>query len=233
MALAGCGTAGIQTGGQGGESQQGGQVDQLAIGATEQSSSAYPFYVALGNVINGNVTGVNATVKATRAAVANVRMLSKHTLDLGLVTEATAYQAYKGTKGSPFAGKSLKGLRTLFIYDDAPQYYFVTQDSGVTTVKALDGKTWSPGFSGSATEVNTKLLFGALGIHPKYYTGSLDDITTAIKNGRTIGMAKGGSRESLDASTLSIATSRPIRILSFPDAGVSKVEKKYPDITWC
>ncbi len=208
-------------------------VRQLALGSTQQSSSAYPFYVALANVINKNVSNTNATVQETGASVDNIRQLGKTSIHLGLVTMDTAFQAYNATKGGPFeAAGPQRGLRALFIYDMGPQYYVVRADSGVTDLAQLTGKHWSPGFSGSATETITKLLFRELDIKPDYYQGSLDDISSAIQDGAIIGYAKGGAMRALDASILSISTTVPLRLLSFSPSQVNALREKLPYVNW-
>ncbi|HEX7125937.1 MAG TPA: TAXI family TRAP transporter solute-binding subunit [Thermodesulfobacteriota bacterium] len=208
-------------------------VRQLALGSTQQSSSAYPFYVALANVINKNVPNTNATVQETGASVDNIRQLARGSIHLGLVTMDTAFQAYNATGGGPFkAAGPQRGLRTMFIYDMGPQYYVVRADSGVTDLAQLTGKRWSPGFSGSATETITKLLFRELNIKPDYYEGSLDDITSAIQDGTIIGYAKGGAMRALDASILTVSTTVPLRMLAFSPSQVNALREKLPYVNW-
>lgn len=235
MAIAGCGSGGADNESAAGtgaaaSASSSDFIKQLTVGATDQSSSAYPFYVAFANMVNKNVHGATATVQATGASVDNVRKLGDDSIQLGLVTEDTAYQAYHGQ--GAFQGKAEDNLRTLFVYESAPQFYLVRQNSGVSALTDLTGKKWSPGFSGSATETITKLLFGQLGIKPSYFGGSLDDITTAVRNGSVLGLAKGGSMHSLDQSVLEIATQIPLQAVPFTASQVGTIRQKDPYISF-
>lgn len=198
----------------------------LAMGTTQSSSSHYAYFVAVAKVINTKLPDVNITVVETGATVDNINRINKGELDLGMTTIHLQYQAYHGL--GPWQGKPIKDQYVLWVYQPAPQNFVVREDSGVKSVYDLNGKPFNPGMRGSATEKTAEAILDALGVSPKYYRGGTEDAVAAIKDKRIVGYVKSGAGlNSLDASTLDIATFAPIRILGFTPDDVKKVVAKY------
>ncbi len=200
---------------------------QLAMGATQSSSSHYAYFVAVAKIINANVPEVNISVVETGASVDNINRIKKGDLDLGMTTIHLQYQAYHGM--GPWDGKAIKDQYVLWVYQPAPQNFVVREDSGVKTVYDLTGKNFNPGMRGSATEKTVEAILDALEVKPNFYRGGTDDTVAAIKDNRIVGYVKSGAGvKSLDASTLDIATFTPIRLIGFTDQDIAKVQAKYP-----
>lgn len=199
----------------------------LAMGTTQSSSSHYAYFVAVAKVINTNLPDVNITVVETGASVDNINRINKGELDLGMTTIHLQYQAYHGL--GPWKGKPIKDQYVLWVYQPAPQNFVVREDSGVKSVYDLAGKPFNPGMRGSATEKTVEAILDALGVTPKYYRGGTEDAVAAIKDKRIVGYVKSGAGlNSLDASTLDIATFTSIRLLGFTAEDINKVQAKYP-----
>jgi len=200
---------------------------QLAMGATQSTSSHYAYFVAVAKIINSNVPEVNVSVVETGATVDNINRIKKGDLDLGLTTIHLQYQAYHGM--GPWEGKPIKDQYVLWVYQPAPQNFVVRADSGVKTVYDLTNKPFNPGIRGSATEKTVEAILEALNVRPNFYRGGTEDAVAAIKDNRIVGYVKSGAGvRSLDASTLDIATFTPIRLIGFTDEDISKVLAKYP-----
>lgn len=200
---------------------------KLLIGSTSSSSSQYGYFVAVSQLINKSVEGIETAVVETGATVDNLRRLQRKQIDFGLVTTNTGFQAYSGT--GDFAGKPVDN-RLLWVYSPAPQNVIVRADAGVNSLAALNGKRFNPGLRGSATEKTTEAVFKILGIQVDAARGSTSDIVDAIKDNRVIGYVKSGAGDKLDASTLDIRTFTPVRVLSLTPEQVAKVEKEMPEI---
>lgn len=200
---------------------------QLAMGATQSSSSHYAYFVAVAKIINANVPEVNVSVVETGASVDNINRIKKGDLDMGMTTIHLQYQAYHGM--GPWQGKPIKDQYVLWVYQPAPQNFVVREDSGVKTVYDLTGKNFNPGMRGSATEKTVEAILDALDVKPNFYRGGTDDTVAAIKDNRIVGYVKSGAGvKALDASTLDIATFTPIRLIGFTDQDIAKVQAKYP-----
>lgn len=200
---------------------------KLLIGSTSSSSSQYGYFVAVSQLINKSVEGIETAVVETGATVDNLRRLQRKQIDFGLVTTNTGFQAYSGT--GDFAGKPVDN-RLLWVYSPAPQNVIVRADAGVNSLAALNGKKFNPGLRGSATEKTTEAVFKILGIQVDAARGSTSDIVDAIKDNRVIGYVKSGAGDKLDASTLDIRTFTPVRVLSLTPEQVAKIEKEMPEI---
>ena len=70
---------------------------QLLVGSTSTSSSHYGYFVAVANIINESVDGVDASVVETGATLDNIRRMERDQIDLGLVTTNVAQHAVAGT----------------------------------------------------------------------------------------------------------------------------------------
>lgn len=119
------------------------------IGSSSASSSHYGYFVAVSQLINQKVKGVETSVVETGASVDNLRRLARKQIDFGLVTTNTGYQAYKGL--GDYKDKPIDN-RLLWVYVAAPQNVIVRADSGVTALEGLKGKTFNPGLRGLSTE---------------------------------------------------------------------------------
>lgn len=201
--------------------------ERLLIGSTSSSSSHYSYFVAVNQVINDQVEGVNSSVAETGATVDNLRRLSRDQIDLGLVTTNTGYHAYQGL--NDFEGRPVDS-RLLWVYTVAPQNVVLREDAGVESMDALEGVRLNPGITGSATESTTEAVMQTLGISPDYVRGSTTDVVDSIKDGRIAGYVKSGVGERLDGSTLDIATFTPIEVLSLSDQQAKTLQEQMPDV---
>lgn len=201
---------------------------KLLIGATSASSSQYGYFVAVSQLINEKVPGVDSAVVETGATVDNLRRIDRNQIDFGLVTTNVGFQAYAGE--GDFKGRKIDNT-LLWVYAPAPQNVIVRADSGVTEIAGLAGKRFNPGLKGSATEKTAEAVFKALGIAPDYVRGSTTDMVDAVKDNRAIGYVKSGAGNRLDGSTLDIATMTPVRVLSLTPEQQKTIADKFPDLS--
>lgn len=200
----------------------------LLVGSTSASSSHYGYFVAVGQIINEKVEGIKVSVVETGATMDNIRRMERGQVDLGLVTTNVAQHATAGT--NEFEGRP-QDLHLLWVYTGAPQNVVVRKDAGVTDLKGLDGVRFNPGIKGSATETTTEAVFKTLGLSADYVRGSTTDVVDKIKDNRVAGYVKSGSGNKLDGSTMDVATSTPISILSLDKDQAETLRSKMPDIS--
>lgn len=201
---------------------------KLLIGSTSASSSHYGYFVAVGKLINEKVPGIKSTIVETGATMDNIRRMSRGQLDMGLVTTNVAQHAVSGQK--EFKGKK-QDLALLWVYTGAPQNVIVRKDAGVNSLAELKGVRFNPGIKGSATEATTEAVFKTLDLSADFVRGSTTDIVSSIKDNRVAGYVKSGSGQKLDSSTMDIATTTDINILSLTSDQASKLRSDMPDIS--
>jgi uncharacterized protein len=209
---------------------QGQAQERLTFGSTALSSVHYTYAVAAAQAINDNSDALDVTVVSTGGAVENLQRLARGQIDVGLGTFATIYQAYAGL--GDFEGNAMPDLRALWVHSPATQAWVVREDSGVTTIPDLAGKAFTPGQRGSATEQLAMQMLETLGVEPDYKLLALSDATDSVRDNRTIGYVKAGGRGTLDGTTMEIAASIPLRLLSFSEEEVAKVQETLPFVSF-
>lgn len=206
-------------------------VDRISYGTTSLKSVHYTYAVSAAKAIN-TYSGhkVAVTVISTGGAVDNLRRLARGQIKMGLGTYSTVYQAYKGI--GKFEGKPQSKLRGLWLYASALQAWIVREDSDVETLSDLNGKKFTPGQRGSATEQLVIQMLEALKLTPDLYRTSLSDAVAAVKDNRSSGYVKAGGIAALDGTTLELRAFTPIRVLSFNPDQVRAVQAKFPFINF-
>lgn len=203
-------------------------AQKMLIGSTSASSSHYGYFVAVSQVINEKVAGLDTSVVETGATVDNLRRFARKQIDLGLVTTNVLSQAYSGKEN--FKDKQVKS-KLLWVYVLAPQNAIVRKDSGITEFAGLNGQRFNPGLKGSATEKTTEAVFEVLSIKPEYVRGSTTDVVTAVKDNHIKGYVKSGAGMKIDASSRDISTFTPINILSLNKDQVSRIQTELPEVS--
>lgn len=206
----------------------GAQQKRLLIGSTSSSSSQYGYFVAVSQLINQQVPGLNTSVTETGATMDNLRRMARSQVDFGLVTTNVMYNANAG-KGA-FEGKPHKG-RLLWIYSIAPQNVVVRKDAGIDGLKGLSGKKFNTGLKGSATEKTADSVLALLDVHPDVVRGSTGEIVDAVKDNRVVGYVKTGAGLKLDASSQEIAAFTPVDVLSLTPAERDKIVASMPELS--
>ncbi|KAA0910512.1 TAXI family TRAP transporter solute-binding subunit [Pusillimonas sp. ANT_WB101] len=204
------------------------QNKKLLIGTTSSSSSHYGYFVAVSQVINKQIKGVDTSVTETGATMDNLRRMDRNQVDFALVTTNVIHHANAGT--GDFAGKP-NNSRLMWIYTIAPQNAIVRKDANIANLEALNGKKLNTGLKGSATEKTTDAVFAALNIKPDVVRGSTGEIVDAVKDNRAIGYVKSGAGMKLDASSREIATFTPIQILGLNDTQRDKIKEAMPELS--
>lgn len=204
--------------------------DRLAFGTTAQSSVHYTYAVSAAKAVNDNSEDLDVTVIATGGAVDNLHRISRGQINLGLGTFDTIYQAYAGI--GKFEGQAMPNLRGLWVHSPATQAWVVREDSGVSTLSELEGKAFTPGQRGSATEQLVIQMLETLGIQPDYQRLALSDATAAVKDNRSIGYVKAGGIGTIDGTTMEIKAQLPLRLLGFSEEEQAKVLEAMPFVTF-
>lgn len=208
-----------------------GAQTRIAYGTTNPQSSVYTYGVAAAKAIN-TVSGseVSVTVLATGGAIDNLVRMSRGQIQLGLGNMAAAYQAHRGLE--QFEGRAAPKLRGLWLYQTSIEPYIVRADSNIRTLQELNGRPWTAGQRGSATEALVMRTLEVLDIRPNYHRASLADAVDAIKNGRSLGYAKAMAGRSLDAATMELALTTPLRVLSFTPEQAARVKEALPYLSF-
>lgn len=135
------------------------QFINIATGGT--AGTYYPLGGAMGEIFNQNVAGVNASVQATGASVANVNMIAQGQVDLALIQNDIAFYAANAQEMFQNPIRNLQGIATL--YPEVIQIV-ARADAGIQSIADLRGKRVAVGDAGSGTEANARQILAAAGL---------------------------------------------------------------------
>ncbi len=210
-------------------SVQAAEKARYLMGSTRTISSSYPQCVAQVEVINKYAPNVDVTIVATGASLDNLQRLRTGDIGLGsCITNDGAAMSYKGFGKFDTPDKD---LRFYFIYLMNIVHIMVREDSGVNKLGELTGKKFHAGMVGAGSTYNTKEIFKALNIKPKYFVGSLADAVAAVKDNRIVGYSKAGAGfGAIDGTTMDIMTRTKVKILGFTDDQMKIALKARPGL---
>ncbi|MGF1733920.1 TAXI family TRAP transporter solute-binding subunit [Photobacterium satsumensis] len=192
------------------------------IGTGSQSGTYYPLGGLLAKVWSENIDGFNMRAEVTAASVENVIKVSTQQQLAGIAMGNVVQQAYQGTE--PFPRKM--DVSVLFaLYPNVVQF-MVPANSDIKSVADLRGKRVALGAPGSGTRVSALNILKTLGIEEGDVRGQALNYTAtteALANGQIdAGVIVG----SLGVGAITeLALTRDIRILSFSDEEIAKINQ--------
>ncbi|MBW2154950.1 MAG: TAXI family TRAP transporter solute-binding subunit [Deltaproteobacteria bacterium] len=197
----------------------------FTIGATGKASSYYAYHVGVSQLLQNKI-GYQATVQETGAAIDNKRLLERGQVDWAQFAEPDFFEFYKGL--GKWEGKGQPQFRVFWAVNPIVYFIVVNKNSGIKSVEDLDGKKFCPGGRGSNTERMTMEFFEMLGVKPDWFRGGYSDAVAAMKDRRIVGYMKSGSISAPDATILDVQTAVPVDLISFSEANIATIKKKYP-----
>lgn len=192
----------------------------LSYGTTSKASGYYAAHVSIATLMNKYVPEVGITPIETGATIDNWRRIGKNEIQLGFCSGMADYQAYHGI--GAFEGNPVKIGRILIQTDYTVMSIMVRADSGIKTVRDLEGKRFNGGIPGSLIEETSRWYVKLLGIpNVKMETSSVAEAITSMQDGRIDAWFKGGAHP--DSAILSLMATTKIGIISFSDAELEKL----------
>src|SRR6188508_832103 len=137
---------------------------RLSIATGGTGGVFYPYGGGIAKVISENLPGVEATAEVTAASVDNLKFLKQGTSDIAYTMADTAQDAIAGKEG--FEGIGAVPVRTLAVLYSSYVHLVALDDSGITRVADLRGRTVSTGAAGSGTTVLANRIMQAAGLDP-------------------------------------------------------------------
>jgi TRAP transporter TAXI family solute receptor len=137
---------------------------ELIMASGGVGGTYYPLAGGIAKLWKDAIPGVNVTVQATGASVANIRLLGKKEVDLALVQNDIA--TYGRTGAESFAERKERYTNYLAIgalYAE-PVQIVVPSNSPVRRIEDLKGKTVVVGAAASGTELASRQILEAYGL---------------------------------------------------------------------
>jgi hypothetical protein len=197
----------------------------IATGGT--AGTYYPLGGAMAEIINKNVSEVNATAVSTGASVANINMLATDEVQMIMVQNDVTYYAFTGTE--MFKDKkqpNLCGVSTLY-YETIQVVTLV--NAGIRSLSDLKGKRIAVGAAGSGTEANARQILEAVGItyndiRPQYL--SFAEAANGLRDGNVdVAFLTAGAPT---AAVRDVAAQRDVMLVPIPQDVAARIIQKYP-----
>ena len=200
-------------------------AENYSIGTGSQSGTYYPLGGMLAKIWSENIPEINARAEVTAASVENIIKVSTNKQLAGIAMGNVALKAEKGEKPFP---RQMPANVLFALYPNVVQI-MVPANSDITSVTQLKGKKVSLGAPGSGTRVSSVNILNILGISEDEINGqslNYTATTEALANGQIdAGVIVG----SLGVGAITeLALTRDIRILSFTDEELAKIEAAAP-----
>lgn len=195
------------------------------IGTGSPGGTYYPLGTTLAKIWSKHIPNLTIRAEVTKASVENVLRVSTHKQLVGLAMGNVALKAYQGKP--PFPRKM--PINVLFALYPNVVHLIVPIDSTIQSLSDLKGKRISLGPPGSGTRMSAVSILNAVDINETDIEPlSLNHSATinAIANGQIDGafiMERLGAR-----AMTKLALAHTIRILSFSDANMEKINAADP-----
>lgn len=123
----------------------------------------YPLGAGLANIYGEKIAGVRTQVQSTKASVENMNLIQDGRGEIAFALGDSVAAAWAGNAEAGFPAKldQLRGIAAIY-----PNYIQIvaSKESGITDFAGLKGKSLSVGAPASGTELNSRAIFGAMGM---------------------------------------------------------------------
>lgn len=202
---------------------------KLTLATATEGGVFWPMGQEMAKIWNESVPAAEVTAITTGGTGDNITKLGFKQVQLGFAVSGVAFYAANGTGDYKTQGKQT-ALRGVLALHPNVVHMVVRKDSGIKSLKDLNGKSWAPGARGSATEVNTREMAGVFGIDSGsdmkgFYLGyneTVENMKSGKIDGATLSAGIGGAAVK-DALALG-----GWEILSLTQDEVDAIVKEYP-----
>jgi TRAP transporter TAXI family solute receptor len=205
----------------------------IRAGATGAASSAYVYWVVLGDVFKKGIPGLDYTVVETGATIENTHRLLQGSLEIIMANTMTNQDAYTGRGEWAEQKEKGKGVRNLFPIAFVTNPMFILVGNNIETIYDLDGKRVAPGSLGASSTKCWRQIFEFLGVKPNFYLAGYSDIANVAKEKRVVAFSKGTTSAVIpDSLVIDVMTRVSLKVLTISDKDREKIKAEFPEYSW-
>lgn len=199
----------------------------IKIGTSTIGGGFYMGGSAIANVLAKVYPKLDVTVEETKASVHNIQLMENDSIDLGMATTDTTWEAWNG-KGD-FEGKEYRNFRILMPAWSAP-YLWATLEkySDINSVRDFAGKKIVPVRKGSATDVFARKVLETLNIDAEVLNIASADAVQSLK----IGTIQGFVQAHPSTAMQDLAMTIPTKMLGLSGKDAEIFIKEHPEFNY-
>ena len=134
----------------------------IKIATGDKAGTYYPVGNAIAEVINKDISTLNASADSTMGSIDNIKKLKEGNADLAIIQNDIAFYAVNGSE--MFKDGKVENLRAIAsLYPETCQFVTIA-DKNITSIADLRGKKVAVGAEGSGAEANARQILEAYGI---------------------------------------------------------------------
>lgn len=200
----------------------------ISIGSCPIGCTAYTWSAGIADVINRNVSGVQATAEETKGYVANIKLLQKGDLEASFATSLSSYQAYKATGN--YEGTTPGKILSWISIKPTAMHVITLEGSGVEKLADLKGKRVGMGQPGGVSMLDADMLLDHIGLK-----ADSDFEPFRVRLGAMANMLGDGQ---LDAAlwngsfplppVIKLGSQHPVKLIPIPDDVFETLNAKVP-----
>lgn len=193
----------------------------------------YPLGNTLGQIWSKNIPGVKAAAQATAGTPQNIELMQNKEVEIAFAQNGIAYYAYTGT--GTYADKKVTTFRGMLALYPNVMHVIAAKNANIKTVADFKDKKIVPGTVASATEINSREIFGAFGLNYRSETGATNlkadyvgynEAADLMKDGHVQGAQVAGGIPT--AAVMDVMASGVAELLSLGDVEIEAIVKQYP-----
>ena len=200
---------------------------KISIGSGSAGGGFYMGANSVANVVNTYVDGYEMTVEVVGASANNAMLVQAGEIDLGMCATETAWEAYNGMYD--FNGDAQCDKIRAVLPGWGGVYMFVTTvENNINSLYDLEGKSFSSGSVGSATEVFASRVYEVLGIHPNSMHLPVSEGSRGLSDGTIAGYMQ--AHPAPGVTELEVTNN--IKLLVVGEEYKDKFAATYPQYVW-
>jgi TRAP transporter TAXI family solute receptor len=198
---------------------------RLVVKSARAGTSYYALAIGTSKALM-TVPGIEASVEESLGSVANVK--EARTRSHYLFTSTTDLIGQALRKEKPFDEGGYDRIRTLWAFPGVVMHWVVREDSGIKSIRDLEGKRFIAGGIGTSTERLTKTILKIYGLEGKVDLPSVDlkEGVDAVTNRRAVGFTTGSPFPT--PMVMEIVATTPVRLLEIGEAEFKKLDEMNP-----
>ena len=202
------------------------------MGSTRSTSGVYAFAVGIAAAITKHDPGIVNTVVESGGSYDNAKGMKKGIFDWSSSGSPAVYANVYDGSGKFAKEGAWKDVRLMFLRSTNIARAYVRTDvaaaKGIKSWPDLSGKNFAPGIPGTRDMSRCLAVDKILKTGIKFIPSSLNDAIRALKEGRIVGMLKGGPINGFDAAVLECHYSTPLTVIGFSKEEALKVQAVDP-----